>query len=105
MTDEELLRKLAEIEGRATHFLDDNMESRDLSADPSKWWDPLLHWSDCGPLVEKYKLWICAPDKTRTKFSERELWSARGPLATDTEVYKSADLKRAICLAIIASKE
>lgn len=114
MTDEELLRKLAEIEG----YWDGNdfwMEGTSMippwEDDYDHVWNPLTNWSDCGPLVEKYADFLsfnrCDWSKTEQCYLNWKIswWDSSKPVETEIEGDRCPDLKRAICLAIIASKE
>ena len=90
ISDEELLRKLAGIEGIASHRLGNSPHINN--------WNPLTNWADCGPLFEKYIRsidWVPHTKKylTRTKVNYSLTYERNDP-----------DLKRAICLAVIASE-
>ena len=90
MTDNELLSKLAEIEG---------VERRELADGPrpkrivyGRGWDPLTNWSDCGPLVDKYR-----PHITQSGTA----WAVL--IVKDYHI--DTDLKRALCVAIVSMEE
>jgi len=108
MNDEQILRKLAEIEGLRSATFHEKMMGSDGSChprigyapDPSPsgitfdvmlWFDPLTSWLDCGPLQESHDVWT---------ESDGDGWHGicDGCRSTDP------DLKRAICLAIIESQ-
>ena len=97
MNDEQILRKLAEIEGKPYLHGDaitDDTPAFKWAADNGHFWNPLTNWSDCGPLVEKYELcMVLNPDR---------VWEC-GP-SDNFQTTEDLDLKRAICLAIIESK-
>lgn len=79
LTDEDLLKRLAEIEERGADEITLLI------------WNPLLYWSDCGPLIEKYQLDI--------EWAEINWHVMKWP---DTDYYvKDPDLKRCICMAIV----
>ncbi len=86
MTDEQILRRLAAV-CNAAYFLS---------------WNPLTNWSDCGPLVEKYGF-----DVEYELIGGMVNWSiSKFPMTKSTSyLARDPDLKRAICLAIIASEE
>ena len=83
MTDEEILKQIIEIE-------------------PGRYfWNPLISWNDCGPLLEKYTvdtIWDWGENEYRVVF-----WKESDDISTMTTVatVHDPDLKRAICLAII----
>ena len=93
ISNEEILRKLAEIEGCFTRRKGgEEVTGYYKPGHVDTEWNPLTNWSDCGPLVEKYK------PKIRHL---GEWWDVRLGSAHENH----PDLKRAICLAIIASEE
>jgi len=79
--DEQLLRRLAEIEGMTAY----------LKPYATPEWNPLTNWSDCGPLQDKHH--VC----TNRPRLDQNRWSAW----IGEETAKDDDLKRAICLAIV----
>jgi len=97
MTDEEILKRLAEIEGyklseygfrysttfnAIIHYQDDDFSP----------WNPLHDDAQCLALVKKYGLWISAP------LFEGDEWGVSdygGP------EYKDISLNHAVCFAII----
>ena len=99
MNDEQILRKLAEIEGLRSPTFHERMGigyAPDLSPDGVAldvmlWFNPLDSWLCCGPLQESHDVWT---------ESDGDGWHGicDGCHSTDP------DLKRAICLAIIESK-
>lgn len=102
MSDEEILKRLAEIEG---HPL---CEEWDCGVSPGiqigtgegdlTLYNPLTNWSDLGLLIEKYRLNICPP------FDGSSTWRADVLGSTgDAGIHKS--LPHAICLAILAARE
>ena len=100
MTDEEILRRLAEIEG-ISHWPG---EAREVYAGG---WNPLTNWSDLGALIERILsrdgpgwLEIAVGQQITT---EGWKWSAEVDRSVDVpEICRIDDsLKRAICLAII----
>ena len=102
MTDEEILKRVAEIEGVSALGIDPdgqicdvgNPTARLVYEDPvgGYTWDPLENWSDLGPLIEKYKVEI-SWDEVNGRWS---CWIDKGEGAS---MHKS--LPHAICLAII----
>jgi len=109
MNDEQILHKLAEIEdvqkGHANypalknHFVKTVNDGEWLEGECI--WNPLESWSDCGPLVEKYK-----PDITWVDWDEQQkTWvNALVHMSPRDVDIEHLDLKRAICLAIIESQ-
>lgn len=102
MTDEEILRRLAEIEGWTdcgTHTVSLYEGHKALEGlwikELGKVWNPLTNWSDLGPLIEKYRVWI--------KHDEMGSWGAIEGYEP-IEVFNES-LPHAICLAIIEAHE
>jgi len=106
MTDEEILKRLAEIEGMEPLYTDPSRShffaSPNILGAP---WNPLTNWSDLGPLIEKYYPTIMKiaaigiPGKD--DFQEVDYWSAyAGGKEVDHE-----SLPHAICLAIIEANK
>lgn len=114
MTDEQILKRMAEIEGwyveeilgHVRLWVDENFCK---SGDTYGIVDPLTNWSDLGPLIEKYKIgvdWLPSDlnawDEERGLKWEAEIWDY-----SDPEKYKwvcsaqDKSLPHAICLAII----
>ena len=94
MTNEEILKRLAEIEGARLMNAGSRLQ-RYWKYDKygeDRPWNPLERWEDCGPLVEKYSLMILAP-------INRDAWCVF-PVFGGHPV-RDEDLKRAICLAVI----
>ena len=98
MTDEEILHKLAEIEGLRILSVDADRVSYGVEPGPDGfvpdillYWAPLANWHDCGPLQESHDVWT---------ESDGDGWHGicDGCRSTDP------DLKHAICLAIIESQ-
>ena len=101
MTDYEINRRLAEIAGvkawdrRLFGVLRMYIDVDPENSDEVEEWSPLTNWSQLGPLMERERIEI-------TK-DGHEYWGAwlndHEPAAVEK------DLKRAICLAIIAAHE
>ena len=91
MTDDDINRKVAEIEGW-------------YQADSGEWftesiWESTVppyatDWAWCGPLLLKYELELRTP-------LQDEWWAAGSGFVSDNEKTP----QRAICMAVIASKE
>ena len=115
--DEEILRKMAEIEGYEFVYNDDQLGLmfRPPAKDMSYWrlvvngmpWNPLTNWSDLGALIERILsrdgpgwLEIAVGQQITT---EGWKWSAEVDRSVDVpEICRIDDsLKRVICLAII----
>lgn len=81
MTDEEILKRLGEIEGLL-------LPEEKLSANDLMFWNPLENWADLGPLIEKYDVWLPENDGC---------WHAwcDGCIVLDKSIH------RAVCLSII----
>ena len=95
MTDQEILQRLAEIEG---YEVDSHGRcwKEDRSVDRG-WWNPLTNWSDLGPLIEKHKACI-------EWHESNQAWDA--DILVGPGYVRNASLPHAICLVIIeAHKE
>ena len=93
MTDQEILQRLAEIEGG----LDFNGGKWWVRNEYNKSWNPLTDWSDLGPLIEKYKACI-------EWHESNQAWDA--DILVGPGYVRNASLPHAICLVIIeAHKE
>ena len=102
MTNEEILKRLAEIEGID---LGDFQLKTYSDTTISIVWNPLTRWQDLGPLIEKYEptmMKIAAEGVPGTDhFVEVDYWSVhiKGPDV------KRESLPHAICLAIIEANQ
>ena len=98
MTDDEINRRVAELEGWAMDSLFGGMWRNAKTKDA--WVDSApppytTDWGWCGPLIEKHKISILP-------FCEK--WGAN-PLAYGEGTQYADTPQRAICLAVIASHE
>jgi len=95
--DEQLLRKLAEMEGYVETLTDSYAPKNHTDKRP--FWNPLTNWSDCGPLQEQLIrdgwLFVFLKDEGIFMLSSRK----------HNKAVQDPDLKRAICLAIVESKK
>lgn len=102
MTDEQILKRLAEIEdwyveeihGHVRLWVDENFCE---SGDTYGIVDPLTNWSDLGPLIEKLR------EQYRIEIDDTHLslWGFTNPgFEADVHVQETS-LERALCLAII----
>ena len=102
MTDQEILQRLAEIEGYTFEVprIDDPywlwVEGEGRIGKSA--WAPLKRWSDLGPLIEKYAktFWIRGP----RLWEDSDTWQV-GLGITYRESISHKSLPRAICLAIM----
>lgn len=100
MTDEEILKRLAEIEKPLEGNPDDYFWCR--TCNEFKGWDPLENWADLGPLIEKYKLCAVFSDGFGTDPDVRANTWEVAPSDGAFRVYgRDESLPHAICLAII----
>jgi len=105
MTDEELRKRVAEIEGLelvgGVVFVDMLKGHVGIEVE----WNPLANWSDLGPLIEKYKMDISADwevDAYGIRSSIFEGWSA---IALDGEWAVHKSLPHATLMAIVEAHE
>lgn len=112
MTDEGILKRLAEIEGWEWSPLSECWKGAKIVGGQSRGTEPknpLNNWSDLGPLIEKHKVdifWnpsdLDALDDERGLYWETEIFDYSDP--HEYKVRSSANhksLPHAICLAII----
>lgn len=105
MTDEELLKRVAEILGiqKRTTAYGFFWEHKDNPRVPiAMEWNPLANWSDLGPLIEKYKVEL-------TPYVQGGDWGAEVTfkdgryINLDAEILH-ASLPHAILLAIVEAE-
>lgn len=89
MSDEELLKRVAEIEYR---FLETKYESSMKLAD-WHYWNPLTSDSDAMGLLKKHEVWLIECDG--------DGWHALCDGCEEVD----PDLNRAICLAVVAAHD
>lgn len=92
MTDEDILKRLAEIEGIELSPFDGLPQ---VGGDPIwRLWNPLTSNADAFALIEKYDVQIATDEEGERMVLIRRRYG-HFPCSTDP------DLKRAICLAVI----
>lgn len=105
LTDYEINKRLAEIAGvNVREALVSDFDAEDpivlirMDQQPEAW-SPLTDWGQLGPLRERERIWVSDSDDGT--------WFASAPphCGTTEPTQRSPDLKRAICLAIIAAHE
>ena len=114
MTDYEINKRLAEIAGFEWAELDGRFQYARLNHPDfgSMWapeWSPLTDWSQLGPLMERFGAWP-EPYNFDRPDGYWEGCCETGPawadvFDTESGWPRSEDMKRAICLAIIAAHE
>ena len=106
MTHYEINRRLAEIAGKnvwRTTFPSGRygLCFPTTPKRPQVEWSPLTNWSQLGPLMERF---VYALDRCEYDNPGR-YWFVSTELGDRDEAVRDPDLKRAICLAIIAAHE
>lgn len=94
MTDEEILKRLAEIEDVQNSTLFDEVRVYHRTLNVCDMWNPITEWSDLGPLIEKY----------RPEIIPMKLGGWQIDLGYGSEAVWDESLPHAICLAIIESQ-
>ena len=100
MTDAEILKRLAEIEG--WKWIEEvgsyrYIHSKDYLHSKERWYpvNPLEDWSDLGPLIERHKIWLEWQEYPKTGQVNATVYGNPKGTAWHTS------LPHAICLAII----
>ena len=102
MTDEEILKRLAEIEGKDYYDTQETWEWDDRQDDEVIFpplWNPLTDWSDLGPLIEKHQI-----DITWHGYDDEKPYVRAWHEESVTPV-EHKSLPHAICLAIIEAHD
>jgi len=102
LTDLELCKKIAEIEGEEQHVI--NKIERAFGAKKDAMWvvmhgdyyNPIEDWNITGPLMVKYEVklvWECSPSYCHALIVKSQICES------------DSDEQRAICMAIVAKDE